>query len=1809
MKKKLLSFVLALTLVFSMLPMSAFAEEVETPSAVAGTEANGTSAIAANPESGSAPEASPTPEASPSPEASPEPDATPAPEASPAPEVMEAEASDWASLKAAVENSSVNRIKISADIEMEEALTLTRSIEFISASETEGHILYSANGYRHFVITSSATTELVTMKFSGLTLDGKNSSGGIEQQNKNPVIIDGVSINNFCCYEVVNDEKSQKEYAIEGKNLSVKNSSISNCYGGGILINGIGIGFEFEISHTTVEGKMENGKYVRTSVGVSLSGEGKISDSTIRGFAQGLVPDTYGNGGTVSNCEIRDNYSGVYLRQDYNGAGHVSFLKCNIHHNSTGISMNLVDYGNAFRTYLSESHVSNNSGNGIYSYGGIVSLYKSEVANNGANGLKTWFSVVSLTESQIYNNTERGVDNVYAKETTIAASSIYANGSLGVGIECRRPQGATGGTDITNSNFYDNKGRGISVLADRTYISVSTCDIYRNEGEGVALSWMGTKSTRKIEGCKIHDNSGCGIYLLCSEDHSVKITDNEIYANKANDSGGGIYIRGTQNGSIEIENNDIYANEAKKGAGIYICDTSADNAVAIRKCQLHDNVADYYGGAIGISDPKHISTDAETSFSGNEARDVAIPPENALEMYPNLQFSSVSIGSHPLNNYDISYSNGEEVHYITEVPDTNWDSTVDYKTEFEALGLPKQIEVRTDSFSKAAMDVSWSNYKPTMIGEQHLVGSIILTELIENPYNLQIEATITVRDPNTIKTFTGSGCQYIMPNASEDEMDGLLAFGDYLPKTSKVEMGDGTIREVPIKWEDHYHSGKSEFYGDRVVDNCYYFEGQIDFSSIPNLTERPEEKVRFEFLQAWANASYDILSVPATPAIRVDTNITKAQLGELINKQFPKARVLLPSQNSNFHKLLNVTWKTDELDFDGTKPGRYTVYGEIELESIGSIPITNPNKLQAELQVFVIEGSIVSVEPVNKISVKWGTNSEELLETLNTECSTVSVTLNNGTNVDRSVVWDISTSIPHYSGKYEGSYIICGNIDLNERNPVSNPQEYSVTVEVRVNPRIFYITAVDEIPMSVEQYTNLKPLDKNYQLSGSPSLANPPETVTVHLDNKSTASLPVNWQVEEFDPAKVTQEGEASQRVTGEIQLPEDGSIINPQNIQAELDITVTPTTLKVAQASPKKISIEVYKGTTLEELNQQLEAEGKNEISILATNPKNAVRRTFCNVFLEENVNPDWETQKEQPGTYTLTASWPENIQPRSAKIPGPITINVTVLEPLEITGTKLAKADMYQGVDPENATNIPAQVIAILEDGSEVNIDVQWDWSFYNKDNLSNPPVIGELVNLPHKAKQPAGEKITGTMSVQMIPVAYTIQSIASSPFSAKAGLTLEEITALAGKEGSEIPAFIQTLQLSGTAEDGEIFTINRTVPFVLTSGSNPEFSPTEVKMYVLTGDMVLPENISTESFPNYNQIKLTTQPVEIVRLETVSVIDREGTEFVELSNVPETVLAVLDVEGPDGVAKTASLAVDWGEGAGFTPFPEGLTEDTPITMTVEGSLVELPSYIQPTDLVPTLSVTLGREFDILSISPVRIPETGTLDVNLGTDFSAIDGLLDHNVELRLLCTNGEERTQKVSFELLGEEEQEYDAMTQDTYHLTTQLLTGSNVKNPKNLSVEVVVRTMKYTIVEAYAIDDIFMNVGENVQDYLPKTAPALRSDDTLEEVPTVWDLSAFDNSAGAFNVVEGTFTLPVHLENPDGCQPVAFVFVDDPDSQILSMTQITNEDKKASLFTARREKETSGYIKHKYKVERLYKDGAIKEQVMTFYTKAS
>ncbi len=1147
------------------------------------------------------------------------------------------------------------------------------------------------------------------------------------------------------------------------------------------------------------------------------------------------------------------------------------------------------------------------------------------------------------------------------------------------------------------------------------------------------------------------------------------------------------------------------------------------------------------------------------------------------------------------NNQVVSVDSVEDIHVDRGTPAAEVQEML--TAQYPELRIHVDSETHpADKILPILWDVESSNYNRFIEGSYTVFGKLDISKTdleMETHGEIFARATVIVGKGGnvTITAVEKSQSLEIRPSVSFYDLIHLMK--ENRPMAT-ITLDDGTTAEVPVIW-DVYNLYKYAYnYKDAQT---YTMRGILDLSEYPKISNLEGYMAEIDIqLQNYISLSFD----PKADPLEIGLGATADQLKQVLNKERPTVLYI----TSDKRKIeIPVDWDPSVSEFDGQVPGVYTIHGNLNLKNMQYM---SSGGHRANVQVTVKDSpAIISdVEAGSATYEKGEITTEELQEYLETNHSTCLVEVSNDEPQNWSVVWDVAAS--GFNGEKPGIYIIFGEIQIPEDSGIQNYNGYQARFSIVINnPGDIPIVSAQAESITIDQNIHLAPLNKKYELTGIPSTVTPPKEVTVNLDNNATATLPVNWDTASFDPYKATAEGEAPQRIEGEIVIPEDSNMINPKGIKASLDITVTPMDYKVAQAGPKTVSVEVYQGTTLEELNQQLEAEGKSDISIIATNSRNASKRTFSRVFLEESTNPEWNTQKDVCGTYTLTVSWPENISMRTPTRPVVVNIAVTVREPLEIVSTKMAAMDMYQGVAPENAENVPQKVIAVLEDGSEVEASVEWDWSLYNKDSEANALIPGRLTDLPKNAKQPAGEEITASMSILKIPVSYTIQSQAGvDTITMKAGLTLEELTALSQQEDSGIPAFERTFHLSGVAEDRKTVSIDYTASFTLISEANPEYSSTGIGEYTLTASLSLPDYVATDETPNFNKVLLITEPAAVSALEPVSTIDREGTPFAELSSIPEQVLATLDVKGPDGIFKTAWLPVSW-NAESYDPLPDGITEDTPITQTVTGTFTEVPAYIQVGSLEPALSVTLGREFDILSIAPV---EAEVREVKLGTSFEDVSAMVSHEAVLTLRCTNGATTTQTVSFELREEDNPDYDSMTVGTYSLKGRLSVGNNVKNPNKLSAEVAVRTVKYSIIEAYVPEeDIYMFVGEDPMDYLPPTISALISNGEIEELTANWDMNTIDAEVSDFYVVEGIFELPVYLENPDEIWPMVFVFVDEPDSQIVSMTQITDDGNGARRMAAKSAKVVPGYTAHKYKAERLYKDGTVKEQIITLYLK--
>lgn len=181
-------------------------------------------------------------------------------------------------------------------------------------------------------------------------------------------------------------------------------------------------------------------------------------------------------------------------------------------------------------------------------------------------------------------------------------------------------------------------------------ISNNTGTLY---GGGVLVSGSGifNMSGGAVTKNIVPSGNGGGVYALYGD---FNMSNGTISENKAT-TGGGIYVGSNRNvtitGSCHISNNTATGN----GGGIYVTINGKLNITNMN--YIKGNIAGNDGGGIYTANTNYsnINTDAITMFNENKASAAYAPPTDASILYPNIGFTSTSITTHPLNNYDINY--------------------------------------------------------------------------------------------------------------------------------------------------------------------------------------------------------------------------------------------------------------------------------------------------------------------------------------------------------------------------------------------------------------------------------------------------------------------------------------------------------------------------------------------------------------------------------------------------------------------------------------------------------------------------------------------------------------------------------------------------------------------------------------------------------------------------------------------------------------------------------------------------------------------------------------------------------------------------------------------------------------------------------------------------------------------------------------------------------------------------------------------------------------------------------------------------
>ncbi len=846
--------------------------------------------------------------------------------------------------------------------------------------------------------------------------------------------------------------------------------------------------------------------------------------------------------------------------------------------------------------------------------------------------------------------------------------------------------------------------------------------------------------------------------------------------------------------------------------------------------------------------------------------------------------------------------------------------------------------------------------------------------------------------------------------------------------------------------------------------------------------------------------------------------------------------------------------------------------------------------------VVTDEKVISSVESVQAINVPVGTSRKELVNILNLE-RPVTVVLDDDSERVVAEPWTVSELPITYDGEEEGNYQISSVISVPYTEDFSNVGRPAVKAEITVT--VEPVTTITSIPpVTLNEITPqsfvLGETDRPHDVGGVPSTIVVPETVTVNLSDNTTEELPVEWIVNGDETAEP-----GVKIIEGNVVLDPNMSpkIENPDNLKAEMEIDVEAVEYEVITKPDEEISIEVYPGTTLAEIEEKLSAEGKTTLDVEAISlTYNDIVYLYTDFIIEESKNGSYN--KDEPGNYTIIGSFTGNFRELDEYLPGPIEVSLTVLEPLEITGYAETSIGAYQSVEAENFTNIPNQVEARLENDEEILIDVEWDWSNYNKDIAGQQMVIGRFTNLPSKARQ-GDIEIYPVLKVNVEAVEYEITGMLSdNMFETYAGLTLEQITE---REEPKIEYEITSVT------DGIDFTTTYEVDVLLETDKNPDYNQYASDYYILIATLNLPSNITYADGNFYDEAILYTVPVDIESVEPAFATTKDGVEFDDIDK-PATVRVNLTN------GESVPIEVEW-DGTGFDTNPAGLTEDNHVEQEMYGELIrdyDTNGYINfPAPEAPKLTVTTVLSYHVHSISPVRIPEIGAMDVNLGTSLSEIyDMLNSHTVEVTLRSNGGSEKVITTTFTLPDSENSHYVPLTLGTYELEGSLML-TDIDNPGEIQPTIVVRTMKYNIT---SIDSIRLTGVESGTAFGDIGAPefvvaSLRSvtDSTTkdEEVGVNWDSSTYNPTRLGSQVVRGTLEtpLPLHIENTNNRQPSMIVTVVNPTVRILSLEQIA-----APMMLRMTQPVIEGYREVRYNAKLQQADGTITTEVISLFVEA-
>lgn len=927
-----------------------------------------------------------------------------------------------------------------------------------------------------------------------------------------------------------------------------------------------------------------------------------------------------------------------------------------------------------------------------------------------------------------------------------------------------------------------------------------------------------------------------------------------------------------------------------------------------------------------------------------------------------------------------------------------------------------------------------------------------------------------------------------------------------------VTLNDGTDISLPVKWNSNEY--EKDKLGEQVITGDFTLPENISNPKTLTAEMRITTKVPITEVE-----TFDPISVEfGTPLSEIESQLAKQA----------KIWTAKPYADDEEPMKLDVEWDTSK--YDPTKPDDYDIYGTLK---INNETVSNIYDIRAIIKVTVgvaPDNEIDGILPVENIAVPYNTDLSTLLDSYLPKAADVLLKGGEKRTLDVTNWHPNTTYNPTLSGVQQE---FIGDFIIEDNNEISNPDEVHAQVNVIVAP---------EITGNITE-SAMKGIDAEQSVPFE-QITNVPEFVEVKVGESGTTLLPVEWHPEgieglsePYNPERVSDQ---PQYVYGTI-ITND-KITNESEHKAILSVLVKPTSYEVESILPVEADIEVEYGTTLAEVEEQFKAmQDTVTISAKNTATEKVLSLEKELLFAEEDnstFNPeDTANTQDLIGRVVL----PDNMSISDEKR---FTLHVKVHEKRNIESMQFItlQAHLYEPVDK---LNIPDSLTLALENGKTVSLEVDWKTDGVELNESGKTYFIkGKYVNIPSNINYtPTYDPV---VAVYVQNTSYEITSISKESYkNLKAGLELNELY------DSMEPKYVTAVL---TAVDDPTFSINKDIKFTIneekTLGNKRPYKPDVASLYTLFLNLDLPANVSYNKTVSLNiQTRKVSIDANIDRTIEAKTVP-SNTTFEGL-NLPNEITVKLTNN------KSIPVNIQWDKTT-YTPVQDG-------KCTVSGTIVNLPKYVNTTDMEFTCEITFTAPEDVLEIESI-ISTPSAMRVPVGTTISQLnEKIKDETVEVKI---KGQEESVNLHFKFTDADNPSYSTEVADTYELKAQLILQDNISNPDNIMLPVSVETYMQIISDVVFVDyeedigkTVFVNTAfEDLE--LPTTVTIITTDgEEISGIPVTWNPDTYDPTLADIQYIEGEVHCPPYLDNPDEVPALCVIYVQEViDGQVLSLTPV-------------------------------------------------